>query len=133
MTQKLARFKGLVGSTREKLARALLLPPVLLLSSRAWAELPEMPVPDEAIGGGSISDGDWLGAMGGWFKAGVTILALILVGLGFIYAVMGALGKWRSYSMGRVEMSDLMEYMILAAVFGVFLVVIAGYALTTLE
>ena len=70
--------------------------------------------------------------MGAWFKAGVTILGLVLAALGFIYVVMGALGKWRAYSMGRAEIADLKEYFIMAAVLGVFLVIMVTYSLQIL-
>ena len=48
--------------------------------------------------------------------------------MGFIYVMMGALGKWRAYSMGRAEIADLKEYFIMAAVLAVFIVIMATYA-----
>ncbi len=129
---KQLHLKTLVARARDKSARLMLAPAVALLCSPAFAALPTMPTPGQAIGGGSVASGDWLGAMGAWFKAGVTILGLVLAALGFIYVVMGALGKWRAYSMGRAEIADLKEYFIMAAVLGVFLVIMVTYSLQIL-
>ena len=125
---KQLHLKTLVARARDKSARLMLAPAVALLCSPAFAALPTMPTPGQAIGGGSVASGDWLGAMGAWFKAGVIILSLILAAMGFIYVMMGALGKWRNYSMGRLEMADLKEYFIIAAVFAIFVVIMATYA-----
>ena len=132
MKSRLIQLKNVAGRAREKAGRMLLAPWVALMCSPAFAALPTVPVPGEAVGGGTVADGDWLGAMGAWFKAGVTILGLVLAALGFIYVVMGALGKWRSYSMGRAEIADLKEYFIMAAVLGVFLVIMVTYSLQIL-
>ena len=121
-------LKNLAARARDKSARLMLAPAVALLCSPAFAALPTMPTPGQAIGGGSVASGDWLGAMGAWFKAGVIIFSLILAALAFIYVMMGALGKWRNYSMGRLEMADLKEYFIIAAVFAIFVVIMATYA-----
>lgn len=104
----------------------------LLFGLPADAALPTIDVP-EGIDGGACGDGDWLCAMGGYFKQGITIFGLVLAGLGFIYVVMGGLGKWRAYSMGRAELADLKEYMILAAVFAIFLIVMITYAFEVFE
>lgn len=132
MKTKLMQLKALAGRVREQGARLMLAPAVALACSPVMAALPQMPTPPEAIGGGAIADGDWLAAMGGWFKAGITILGLVLCALGFLYVIMGALGKWRAYSLGRAEIADLKEYFIMGAVLAVFLVVIATYAFETL-
>ena len=129
----LSKIKALAANAREKSARAALLPFVLLASSPVFAELPTMPTPGTGIGGQTVQDGDWLAAMGAWFKAGLTILGLVLAGLGFIYVVMGALGKWRAYSMGRAEIADLKEYFVMGAVMTVFLVVMVTYAMKVFE
>ena len=125
---KQLHLKTLAARARDKSARLMLAPAVALLCSPAFAALPTMPTPGQAIGGGSVASGDWLGAMGAWFKAGVIILSLILAAMGFIYVMMGALGKWRAYSMGRAEIADLKEYFIMAAVLAVFIVIMATYA-----
>jgi|GEM_PF-805661 hypothetical protein len=126
------RLPGRWRHLREKAAHAALLPVVMLTTSPAFAGLPTMPTPGPAIGGGQVAQGDWLGAMGAWFKAGVTILGLVLAALGFIYVVSGALSKWRAYSMGRAELGDLKEYFVMGAVMTVFLVVMVTYAVETL-
>ena len=125
---KQLHLKTLAARARDKSARLMLAPAVALLCSPAFAALPTMPTPGQAIGGGSVASGDWLGNMGAWFKAGVIILSLILAAMGFIYVMMGALGKWRAYSMGRAEIADLKEYFIMGAVLAVFIVVMATYA-----
>ena len=132
MKSRLIQLKNVAGRAREKAGRMLLAPWVALMCSPAFAALPTVPVPGEAVGGGTVADGDWLGAMGAWFKAGVIIFSLILAALAFIYVMMGALGKWRAYSMGRAEIADLKEYFIMAAVLGVFLVIMVTYSLQIL-
>lgn len=128
MKSRLIQLKNVAGRARERAGRMLLAPWVALMCSPAFAALPTVPVPGEAVGGGTVADGDWLGAMGAWFKAGVIILSLILAAMGFIYVMMGALGKWRAYSMGRAEIADLKDYFIMAAVLAVFIVIMATYA-----
>jgi hypothetical protein len=127
MKIELQSLKRLHTRVSSKLATAALVPFVALMSSPAMAALPVMPTP-EAIGGGTVAEGDWLGAMGGWFKLGLGILGLVLAGLGFMYVVMGALQKWKMYSAGRAEIGDLKEYFIMGAVFAVFLVVMVTYS-----
>jgi len=70
--------------------------------------------------------------MGGYFKVGFTIAALVLVAGGFIYVLMGSWNRWINYSNGRIELAELVIYFIMAAVFGLFLVIFATYALSTL-
>lgn len=127
MTSKLQALKRLHARVSDKISAAVLVPVVALMCSPAMAALPTMPTP-EAIGGGTVAEGDWLGAMGGWFKLGLSILGLVLAGLGFMYVVMGALQKWKMYSAGRAEIGDLKEYFIMGAVFAVFLVVMVTYS-----
>ncbi|MFV0679084.1 DUF2976 domain-containing protein [Ottowia sp.] len=133
MKNTLAQLKAGAARGREALARAALLPFVMLASNPVLAALPTVTPPGTGIGGAAVTDGDWLGSMGAWFKAGVGIVALVLVAMGFVYVIMGALGKWRAYSMGRAEMADLKEYMIMAAVLTAFLVLMATIAIKTLE
>lgn len=132
MTTKLAQLGQAASRLRETCARAALAPFVMLACSPAMAALPTMPAPGDAIGGGTVAQGDWLGTMGAWIKAGLTILVLVLAALGFVYVLMGALGKWRAYSMGRAEIGDLKEYFVMGAVLAVFLVVMGTYAFETL-
>ena len=133
MKAQITQLKSLAAFTREKMARAALVPAVMLMSSPVYAALPTMPTPGTGIGGAKPADGDWLNTMGAWFKAGITILGLILAGLGLIYTVMGGLSKWRAYSLGRAEIADLKEYFIMATVFVVFLVLMVTYATKVFE
>lgn len=134
MKKQLQQLKQFQARVSEKIARAALVPGVALMCSPVMAALPTMPTPQGGgIGGATVANDDWLGQMGAWFKAGITILALVLAGLGFIYVVMGGLSKWRAYSQGRAEIADLKEYFILGAVFAVFLVVMVTYAMQVLE
>ena len=133
MKAQMSHLKNLAASTREKMARAALVPAVMLMSSPVYAALTTMPTPGTGIGGATPADGDWLNTMGAWFKAGITILGLILAGLGLIYTVMGGLSKWRAYSLGRAEIADLKEYFIMATVFVVFLVLMVTYATKVFE
>ena len=133
MKAQITQLKSLAAFTREKMARAALVPAVMLMSSPVYAALPTMPTPGTGIGGATPADGDWLNTMGAWFKAGITIPGLILAGLGLIYTVMGGLSKWRAYSLGRAEIADLKEYFIMATVFVVFLVLMVTYATKVFE
>lgn len=133
MKSKLQNLKAIADRAHARASVIALTPVVALMSRPAFAELPEIEAPGDAIGGGSVASGDWLGSMGAWFKAGLTIFLLVVTALGFGYAAMGAIGRWRNYSMGRIEMSDFLEYAILAAVLGVFLVVMATYGISTLD
>ena len=128
MKSRLNQLKNVAIRAKEKGARMALAPFVVLACSPVYATLPTIPAPGDAIGGGTVAADDWLGNMGAWFKAGVIILSLILAAMGFIYVMMGALGKWRAYSMGRAEIADLKEYFIMGAVLAVFIVVMATYA-----
>lgn len=132
MTQtSFARIKGWAGMARDKATRAALLPVVALMASPAFAALPEIDLPSDTMSG--IEAGGWLGGMSGLFKVGFTIGALILTALVMLVVIMGGVGKWRSYSLGRIEMSDLVEYMIMGVVVVAFGVFIAGYLMTTIE
>lgn len=137
MQSKQKKLKALiqraVQRARDRAVILTLTPMVALMSRPAFADLPVIDAPGDAIGGGTVAAGDWLGSMGAWFKAGLTIFLLVVTALGFGYAAMGAIGRWRNYSMGRIEMSDFLEYAILAAVLGVFLVVMATYGISTLD
>ena len=129
------QFDSLVARVRridQKTRRMLMVPVVAALSSPAFAALPTMPAPGAGIGGQAAGQGDFLGTMGAWFKTGITIFVLVVVAFGFLYVMNGALTKWRSYSMGRSDVGELKEYVIMGAILGVFLIVMATYAIETL-
>ena len=130
---KLQSLKTLARRASDKAACMLLAPMVGLMCSPTFAALPEMPTPaGGGIGGAAVAQGDWLNNMGAWFKAGLSILGLVLGALGFLYVVMGGLQKWKLYSAGRAEIGDLKEYFVMGAVMAVFMVVMIGYAVQTL-
>ena len=128
-------FKETFATVREKAARAVLWPSVLLASSPVWAtgssgkvgnlDLPAPP--GEGIAG--VQTGTWIGDMGAWFRVGILILGAILVGIAFVYVLAGALGKWRMYARGQADISDLKEYFIMGTILAVFVVAMATYAL----
>ncbi|MFZ7310958.1 DUF2976 domain-containing protein [Comamonas jiangduensis] len=122
-----------LGTAREAISKAMLVPVVAVMASPAMAALPTMPTPGTGIGGAAVADGDWLAAMGAWWKQGLTILAMIFVGYFFLKVVMGAVGKWGDYSKGRADIADLKEYVITGSVLAIALVILATYAMTTLE
>ncbi|MDA8446371.1 DUF2976 domain-containing protein [Paracidovorax valerianellae] len=134
---RLQRLQALARNTlfiaRDRAARALLAPAVALICTPALAALPTLPKPGEAIGGGTVAEGDWLGNMGALMKAGLIILGLIIVGYGFIHVVAGSIAKWRAYTAGKAEKADLVEYFIMAGVLGGFMVIMVTYALETIK
>lgn len=103
-----------------------------LLCHPALAALPTMPSPGTDMKGQAVANGDWLGTISAWFKSGIGILGLVLVGFGFIYVVSGGLSKWKDYSRGKAEMSDLKEYFIMGVVMMVFLVAMVTWAFSTI-
>jgi len=132
MKKKLQSIVSLSHRAHERARQALLVPVVALMTHPAFAALPNLTTPTEGIGGTTVAQGDWLGAMGAYFKIGLTILGLVLGGLGFLTVVSGGLGKWKQYSAGRIEIGDLKEYFIMGAVLAVFLVVMVTYAFQTI-
>lgn len=118
---------------KERVTKASLALVVAVMSSPAMAALPTMPTPGTGIGGAAVQNGDWLGMMGAYWKQGLTILAMIFVGYFFLKVVMGAIGKWGQYSKGQADIADLKEYVITGSVLALALVVLAGYAMNTLD
>ncbi len=128
-----ARAANAWHSAKDASAKALLLPAVMVMASPVMAALPTMPSPGTGIGGEAVAEGDWLGGIGAWWKKGLTILAMVFVGYFFLKVVMGAIGKWGQYTKGQADIADLKEYVITGAVLAVVLVVMATYAMTTLD
>ena len=132
---KLARMRHAAGQAcervKERARMAALVPFVALGTSPVFAGLPTMPTPGTDMNGDTVQDGDWLGAMSAWFKSGTNIIGLILVGLAFLYVVMGGMQKWKRYSAGQAEVGELKEYMIVASVMTIFIVIMTTYAFTT--
>ena len=132
MKKKLQSIVSLSHRARERVRQALLVPVVALMTHPAFAALPNLTTPTEGIGGTTVAQGDWLAAIGAYFKIGLTILGLVLGGYGFLTVVAGGLGKWKQYSAGRIEIGELKEYFITGAVLAVFLVVMVSYAFQTI-
>ena len=112
----------------DHLQRWALAPVVAVMCSPALAALPTMPTPGTDMNGATCAAGDWMCAMSAYFKAGMAILGLVLVALGFLYVVGGALSKWREYTAGRAQIADLKEYFIMGMILTVFLVILVTYA-----
>lgn len=112
----------------DRLQRWALAPVVAVMCSPARAALPTMPTPGTDMNGATCAAGDWMCAMSAYFKAGMAILGLVLVALGFLYVVGGALSKWREYTAGRAQIADLKEYFIMGMILTVFLVILVTYA-----
>ena len=112
----------------DRLQRWALAPVVAVMCSPALAALPTMPTPGTDMNGATCAAGDWMCAMSAYFKAGMAILGLVLVALGFLYVVGGALSKWREYTAGRAQIADLKEYFIMGMILVVFLVMLVTYA-----
>ncbi|WP_127806724.1 TIGR03745 family integrating conjugative element membrane protein [Hydrogenophaga sp. NH-16] len=113
---------------RDRLQRWALATVVAVMCSPALAALPTMPTPGTDMNGATCAAGDWMCAMSAYFKAGMAILGLVLVALGFLYVVGGALSKWREYTAGRAQIADLKEYFIMGMILTVFLVILVTYA-----
>ena len=112
----------------DRLQRWALAPVVAVMCSPALAALPTMPTPGTDMNGATCAAGDWMCAMSAYFKAGMAILGLVLVALGFLYVVGGALSKWREYTAGRAQIADLKEYFIMGMILTVVLVILVTYA-----
>lgn len=105
----------------------------VMMHESVFAALPNIPTPQGGgIGGAQVQDGDWMGQMGAYFKAGISILALVLAGLSFIKVMGGGLRKWNEYSRGQAEFADLKEFFIVGVILIVFIVIMANYALSVL-
>lgn len=106
---------------------------LLVVCSPAIAGLPTIPTPTGGgLGGAAVQDGDFLGIMGAQFKAGLTIFGLVMAALAFIIVVIGSISRWKQYSQGKLEIGDLKEYLIMAVVLMVFVVMMVKYAFETL-
>ena len=112
----------------DRLQRWALAPVVAVLCGPALAALPVMPTPGTDMKGATCAAGDWFCAMSAYFKAGLAVLGLVLISLGFLYVVGGALSKWKEYTAGRAQIADLKEYFIMGMILVVFLVLLVTYA-----
>jgi len=116
-----------LAAVRSKGRDLMLAPAVALMCSPVMA-LPTLPAPGTDMQGRTCAAGDWMCSMSAWFKAGLVVLGLVLLGLAFLYVVGGALSKWREYTAGRAQIADLKEYFIMGMILTVFLVILITYA-----
>ncbi len=121
-------FLNTLRAARSKLSNWALVPAVALMSSPAFAALPTMPTPGTDMNGNAVVAGDWLGSMSAWFKAGLAIFGLIILGFMFMKVVGGAVTKWGEYTKGRADIGDLKEYMIMAIIIVGFAILMVTYA-----
>ena len=121
-------IKTAVGAARSKLGHWALVPGVVLMSNPVFAALPTMPTPGTDMKGAAVASGDWLGAMSAWFKAGLAIFGLVVLGFFLMKVVGGAVAKWGEYTKGRADISDLKEYMIMAVILVGFTILMVTYA-----
>jgi hypothetical protein len=98
------------------------------MSNPVFAALPTMPTPGTDMKGAAVASGDWLGAMSAWFKAGLAIFGLVVLGFFLMKVVGGAVAKWGEYTKGRADISDLKEYMIMAVILVGFTILMVTYA-----
>lgn len=100
----------------------------------AGAALPTIAPPTQGgIGGAQVQDGDIIGTIGGYFKMGLMMMALVIAAYAFITIVVGALRRWKDYSEGRITLAELKEYIVAAVIQIVFIVVLVGYSISTLS
>ncbi|WP_287919239.1 DUF2976 domain-containing protein [Comamonas sp.] len=120
-------------NTAKFLHMALIGALVSMLCSPAMAALPSLPMPTGGgLGGAAVQDGDFFGIFGAYFKAGLTILGLVLAALAFIMVVVGSISRWRLYAQGKLEIADLKEYLIMSIIVMAFVVMMVKYAFETL-
>lgn len=131
MKQPLRALVSLSPKSRLRARQALLVSALALVALPALAELPTLTTPTEGIGGTTVAQGDWLGALGAYFKLGITIFVMILCGWAFVQVIAGAIVRWKEYTSGRAAIGDLKEYFVMGAVLAVFMVMLGNYALQT--
>ncbi|CAN7764030.1 DUF2976 domain-containing protein [Pseudorhodoferax sp. LjRoot39] len=136
MTSRLKSLGALTARActriRERAHHAALVPFVALACHPAFAELPTLVTPTEGVNGTTVQNGDIIGQMGAIFKAIIGIVVLVIAGWFFLQAMMGLIGKWKDYSTGRAQISDMKEYFGMAMVSGVIIVALGTYAISTM-
>ena len=121
-------FVNKLRAARSTLSHWALVPAVALMSSPVFAALPTMPTPGTDMKGNAVAAGDWMGSMSAWFKAGLSILGLVLMAFMFFKVVGGAIGKWGEYTKGRADIGDLKEYLIMGIIIVGFAILMVTYA-----
>jgi hypothetical protein len=130
-----SRFKSLGAKTRrlgERFRHAALVPFVALACHPAFAELPTLVTPTEGVNGTTVANGDIIGTSGAIFKAIIAIVVLVICAWFFLQAMAGTISKWKEYTNGRAAIGDMKEYIGMAVVMGVFIVMLGTYAISSL-
>ena len=99
----------------------------------AFAALPTIVTPTTGVGGAAVASGDWIGTIGAIFVALIGIAVLVLCAWFFLQGVIGLITKWKDYSGGRATIGDLKEYFIMVIVSSVVVVLLGGYAISTMS
>lgn len=136
------KFEPLVAvarRTRDRLRLAKALPATVLaslaasMSHPALAALPTIATPATGVGGAAVQQGDWIGTIGAIFVAVVAIIVLVLCAWFFLQGIMGLITKWKDYSNGRAQIGDLKEYFVMVILSSVVVVLLGGYAVSTMS
>lgn len=104
-----------------------------LMSQPALAALPTIATPATGVGGAAVQQGDWIGTIGAIFVAVVAIIVLVLCAWFFLQGIMGLITKWKDYSNGRAQIGDLKEYFVMVILSSVVVVLLGGYAVSTMS
>lgn len=102
---------------------------LILFGGAAHAGLVSLPTTPSGLGGTTVTDGDWLATLGAYFKQGFSILGLVIAAVAFFTAAFGTISKYREYTAGRLEVGELKQYIIVAVVVMVFVVLMVTLAL----
>lgn len=111
----------------------LLMTALPFVSLPSMAALPQITAPSGGgIGGAAVQDGDFIGMVGAYMKAGLTMMAFVIVAYLFVRVIIGGLAKWKEYTSGQAQFGDLKEYIVASVILVAFAVMLAGYAISTL-
>ena len=125
-----SRATHMARRSREALRLALLAPAVALMSMSpgAFAALPAVTAPTDGLSG-ACTDGDIVCTIGAFFKQGINMAAVVVAAFFLIVLALGSFSRWKQYSAGRVEIGDLKEYLIAAAVLAGIVLLLATLAI----
>lgn len=102
-----------------------------LVASIAQTASAAITAPTAPVGIGSLTacaTNDYICLMGGYWKAGILILAIILCGVSLLRVAGGLMGKYDEYRKGRADVGDLKESVIVAVVMLAIVSSLAYYA-----
>lgn len=116
----LARQRARFAFLRERASTACLVLATWMLSQPAFADLPTQVAPE------GVEQGDVIGMWRTYARTGFNVLILIVGAVAFINVAAGALEKWRQYGKGKIELTEMKEYI----VGGVMVLVVVVFLLT---